>query len=62
MIDPNRLSKEFLDRCARIKETAISNAMAAGIDLHEMEITEWFSEELPLIFYHCDIKRRKDGF
>jgi hypothetical protein len=59
-INPDTLSKEMLDRCAKAKEDAITEAMAAGVDLHEMEIIEWFSSEPPLIFYHCIVRRKKE--
>jgi hypothetical protein len=56
MID-QALIDSFIDQICAKKEGCILEAMAAGIDLHEMKLREWMEISGGEIIYHCEIKR-----
>jgi hypothetical protein len=55
----NAMVREFLTRACKAKEQCILDAMAKGIDLHEMELDEDIEVASPdgRLKYHCTARR-----
>lgn len=51
---------DFVERIAKIRDDCVIEAMAAGIDLHEMGIQEWMTHENGKIQYLCKAVKIKE--